>query len=302
MESGIDTFALMQDDELFNLLENSAEGDIMKKAEESVSEFYNTIGWKAEEEITEDARLWEDLRENAKEYVSKCRQRVLRHIPESGANILDMASGPIQYKEYLEYSTNFEKRYCVDLSLQALEHAKNKIGDHGVFLHGSFFDISLEENFFDCSVSLHTIYHIDKNMQEEAVRKLIKITKPGKPVIIVYSNPNTLISRLRRSLSFRVLRKVRHLIKRNKCPIDENRVDMYFHPHPINWWYRFSDSASVRIFPWRSFDADMQKKLMPNNNLGRKMFNILFHLEERFPAFFVKHFTYPMIILTKKEN
>src|SRR5689334_23175198 len=124
----------------------------MKKAEESVSDFYNTTGWKAEGEITEDARLWEDLREHAREYVSKCRLRVLRHIPERGEYLLDMASGPIQYDEYLEYSRNFSKRYCVDLSLQALEGAKRKIGDHGVFLHGSFFDLSLEDNFFDCSI------------------------------------------------------------------------------------------------------------------------------------------------------
>ena len=148
---------------------------MIKDAEDRVSKFYNTIGWETEEGITEDARRWEDLREHAKEYVSKCRLRVLKHIPEYGENILDMASGPIQYPEYLEYSSNFNKRYCIDLSSSALESAKNKIGDHGVFLHGSFFDILLEENYFDCAISLHTIYHIDKNKQEEAVKKLINI-------------------------------------------------------------------------------------------------------------------------------
>ena len=166
----------------------------MDNAEERVSKFYNTVGWEAEGEITEDAKRFEDLREYAKGYVSKCRLRVLRHIPDNGVSILDMASGPIQYKEYLEYSKNFKKRYCVDLSLGALKKAKKKIGDHGVFLHGSFFNIPMEETFFDCAVSLHTIYHIDKDKQEEAVRKLIYVTKPGKPVIIVYSNPNTFVS------------------------------------------------------------------------------------------------------------
>jgi len=153
---------------------------MMNNAEEKAARFYNTVGWETEEEITEDAKRNEDLREHAKEYVSKCRLRVLSHIPENGVNILDMASGPIQYKEYLEYSRNFKKRYCVDLSSGALESAKKKIGDHGVSLHGSFFDIPLEEHFFDCAVSLHTIYHIDKDKQEVVVRKLIKVTKPGK--------------------------------------------------------------------------------------------------------------------------
>jgi ubiquinone/menaquinone biosynthesis C-methylase UbiE len=150
----------------------------MDNAEESVSKYCNSVGWETHEGITEEARRFDDLREHAKDYVSKCRLRVLRHIPDNGVNILDMASGPIACKEYLEYSQNFKKRYCVDLSSAALEMAKRLIGAHGEFLHGSFFNIPMEENFFDCALSLHTIYHIDKDKQEEAVRKLLYVTKP----------------------------------------------------------------------------------------------------------------------------
>ena len=42
--------------------------------------------------------------------------------------------------------------------------------------------------------------------------------------------------------------------------------------------------------------------LIPDNWLGRKMFDVLFNLEDRFPNFFVKYFQYPMIILTKRET
>lgn len=276
---------------------------MMDKAEESVSKFYNTVGWEIESEITEDARRWEDLREHAKEYVSKCRLRVLRHIPENGANILDMGSGPIQFKEYLEYSNNFNKRYCVDLSLGALEQARKKIGDHGDFLHGSFFDISLEESFFDCVISLHTIYHIHKDKQEEAVRKLIYVTKPGKPIIIVYRNQNTIVSFVRSSLPFRLLRQARSLLKKlEKKSEQEEELSLYLHSYPIQWWNRFSDIASVKILPWRSFDSNIQKRLIPDNKIGRKMFGILFNLEDRFPDFFVKHFQFPMIVLTKRKS
>lgn len=264
-------------------------------AEEKVSKFYNSVGWETEGEITEDARRWEDLRECAKEYVSNCRLRVSRHIPESGDNILDMASGPIQYKEYLEYSKNFNKRYCVDLSSSALEAAKKKIGDHGVFLHGSFFDIPLEENFFDCTVSLHTIYHIDADKQEEAVRKLIYVTRPGKPVIIVYGNPNTFVRILK--LPFNLLRSAVRAMNKSA---EEGDLSLYFNPQPNRWWARFNDVATVELLPWRAFGADDQKRLIPDNKLGKKMFAALFKLEERFPDFFVNHFEYPMIVLTKK--
>ncbi len=276
---------------------------MVDNAEEKVSKFYNTVGWKTggwegEEEITEDARRWEDLREHAKEYVSKCRLRVLRHIPDCGVNILDLGSGPIQYKEYLEYSKNFKKRYCVDLSSEALEKAQKKIGDHGVFLHGSFFDIPMEENFFDCAFSLHTIYHIHKDEQEKAVRKLICVTKPGKPVIIVYGNPNAFFFPL-----LRLLLRVRNILKKlggKKKPGED--LSLYSHVYPIEWWTRFSDIACVKILPWRSFCSAIQKRLIPNNETGTKILDLLFNLEERFPDFFVKHFEYPMIILTKRKS
>ena len=236
---------------------------MIDNAEESVSKFYNTVGWETEGEVTEDAKRWEDLREHARDYVSKCRLRVLRYIPDHGENILDMASGPIQYKEYLEYSKNFQKRYCVDLSFGALEKARKKIGDHGVFLHGSFFDIPMEDDFFDCAVSLHTIYHMHKDKQEEAVRKLIRVTKLGSPVIVVYCNPHTIISTISSSFPVRALRKIKRISRRakggarleNRADI-EQEVSLYFYPHPIEWWDRFNDIAHVKVLPWRSFSSD----------------------------------------------
>lgn len=268
-------------------------------AERRVSKFYNTAGWETDEGVTEDAARWEDLRECAGEYVSKCRLRVLRHIPADGEYILDMASGPIQYKEYLEYSRGYKKRYCVDLSSGAMDNAKKKIGEHGVFLCGSFFDIPLENNFFDCTVSLHTIYHIDKDRQEEAVRKLLAVTKPGKPVIVVYSNPDTLVRRLASPLL--LVRRMLRILAKTWRDKEEEPV-LYFFAHTIRWWHRFSDIADVKIMPWRSFHSDIQKALIPNNRFGSKLFRLLFSMEERFPDFFVKHFQYPMIILKKKSS
>jgi len=278
----------------------------MNDAEEKVSKFYNKAGWETDDGITEDAIRFEDLRESAKDYLNKCRLRVLRHIPETGENILDMASGPIQYEEYLQYSRNFKKRYCVDLSSNALEGAKKKIGDHGVFLKGSFFDITLEENFFDCTISLHTIYHIDKDKQEEAVRKLIYVTKPGQPIIVVYSNPSKVFKWAARliTLPFILVRKTKELLKKmKKKDAQKEDLDLYFYTHPIKWWNRFSDVATnIKILPWRSLNSDIQKCLIPNNKMGKKMFDMIFNLEERFPNFFVKYFCYSMIIITKKKS
>lgn len=272
-------------------------------AEERASIFYNTVGWESNNDISEDAKRWEDLRDCAEHYVSKCRMRVYEQIPKYGEYLLDMASGPIQYEEYLRYSENFSKRYCVDLSKKALAEAKSKIGDHGEYLLGSFFDIPLEDNFFDCSISLHTIFHIDKDLQEEAVRKLIAVTKPGKPVIIVYGNPNTYTQKFRSLTPKKLIKKLKKRFKNKnstKNPKNTSEVTLYFHLHPLEWWLRFETLAEVEILPWRSFDSETQKQLFPNNRIGKFLFSNLFKLESRFPEFFVKHFQYPMIILTKK--
>jgi ubiquinone/menaquinone biosynthesis C-methylase UbiE len=268
----------------------------MNSAEKNISDFYNTVGWQSEEDVYEDTKRYEDLRELAQEYNDKCRLRVARHIPPQGDKMLDMASGPIPYKEYLDYSRNFQQRYCVDLSAQALADAERKIGDRGVFLHGSFFELELAENLFDCAISLHTIYHIDKEKQEEAVRKLIAVTKPGQPIIIVYRNPHTLIEYF-----VSPLRQLKRIWKKlSNTTIKEE--ELYGFTYPLSWWNRFEDEAEVKIFPWRSFYSHHQKMLIPNNKLGEKMFTLLYNLEEKFPNFFVKYFQYPMIVLKKNDG
>lgn len=258
-------------------------------AEDRVRNFYSTVGWEEEQGITQDARRFEDLRENARDYVSKCRRRVLRHLPATGDKMLDMASGSIQYPEYLEYSKAFAKRYCVDLSTQALESAARKIGDRGVFWCSSFFDIELDSDTFDCAISLHTIYHIDRDLQEQAVRKLIRVCKPGAPIVIVYSNPDALPIKLAR-----ILRKPKAAKKTSQAD------QFYFFAYPVEWWNRFSDEAEVLTYPWRSLSSGEQKRLIPDNRLGRTMLSVLYAAEELFPRLFVKYFVYPMIVLTKR--
>ena len=162
----------------------------------NVSNFYNKKGWKSKNNITLDSDLFEDNRNVAKDYIQNCRLKIINYIPKKGVNFLDFASGPIQYKEYLRYSKNFKYRHCVDFSKEAIKIAKRKLKKKGKYYNDDFLKLKFKENFFDCSLSMHTIYHIHKNLQEKTVRKLIKITKPNKPIIIVYSNPYPIIKKI----------------------------------------------------------------------------------------------------------
>ena len=251
----------------------------------SVHKFYNSIGWKKSDNHFKDANISEDLRFYSREYVSNCRKRILKYIPKKGINILDFASGPIQYKEYLSYSKKFNYRHCVDFSKDAIKFAKLKIGNKGKFYCKDFLDIKFKKNYFDCILSLHTIYHIDKIKQKKVIKKLLSISKKNTPIIIVYSNPNNIIDKIKLLISYKKSKK----------------NDYYFFSHPISWWKQFEVDANIEFYPWRSFSSNHQKFLIPNNFLGKIFFKILFYLEEKLKKFFIKNFQYYTVVLKKKN-
>ena len=125
-------------------------------------------------------------------------KKINYHIPRKGIHLLDFASGPIQHKEYLSYSKNFKLRHCVDFSKKAIKQAKSKLGSKGKYYSNDFLNIKFKNNFFDCIISLHTIYHIPKYYQAKVVRKLIAISKKNCPIIIVYSNPDAIINKIKK--------------------------------------------------------------------------------------------------------
>ena len=116
------------------------------------------------------------------------------------------------------------------------------------------------------------------------VKKLISISKKNSPIIIVYSNPETIINKIKNIL----------FIQKK-----ENNNDIYFYCHKNEWWKQFSKLADVKLYPWRSFASQHQKLLFPNNLIGKFMFKILMALEKKFPNFFTKYFQYPIIVLRK---
>ena len=262
----------------------------MDSVTSAVQKLYSHQLWRVRNGVTEDARLWEDNRQATVEYLAACRRRVQRHLSDEGGNLLDFASGPIQYPEYLEYSQNFSTRTCVDLAEHALLEAKRRLGSKGDYLHGDFLSIPIPAATFDCSISLHTIYHIDAQKQEKAVRKLIDVTKKGRPIVIVYSNPQNLIS-----VPFKVWGSLR-----KRLPFRLPDSTLYFHAFPLRWWRRFEDQATVVQLPWRTLGGSALRRLVPDNSLGTRVLRALFLLEEKFPALFLALGEYPMIILTKK--
>ena len=114
----------------------------------NIYDFYNKKGWKKNNKSNSiDAELFEDLRLVSKEYISNCRKKINTFIPNKGVNILDFASGPIQYEEYMSYSKNYKVRHCVDFSKTAILEAKKKLGKKGKYYCKDFLKIKVKKIF-----------------------------------------------------------------------------------------------------------------------------------------------------------
>ncbi len=263
-----------------------------RAVEESLRDFYDSKGWKSDGAQSLDASLWEDARSCAQEYISACRLRLCEYLPKKGDLLLDAASGPVQYPEYLAYSRGFAKRVCVDLSAEALRQAEAKLGTRGEYVCCSILDLPFPSNYADASISLHTIYHIEAGAQEAAVRQLLRVTKPGQPLLVVYANPDRISSRLAKGA-----RWLKGIFSGSTAPA---QGEIYYHAHSLAWWNRFSDVAEVRIVTWRTLTAKVSKLLIPDHPVGAFLLRGLFALERRFPHAMLPFAAYPLIVLRKK--
>jgi ubiquinone/menaquinone biosynthesis C-methylase UbiE len=211
---------------------------------------------------------------------------VKQFLPESGEKILDAASGPIQYEEYLEYSRNFQIRTCVDISASALAQAQNRLGKKGEYVKASLLELPFSESTFDAAISMHTIYHIEKDAQGKAVRELIRVTKPDAPLVIIYANPNKFLTR------------IKHLFK----PAHEaGSGTIYYHAHPLEWWKQFEDQASVRIHTWRSLSAQDARRFIPGNRFGKWIYAMIFKWESMFDSWACAWGAYPIVVIKKRS-
>ena len=271
-----------------------------------VREYYKKKGWMVNEKGQfVDTLVNENLQNVVGPYNTKTRQRVLLELmnqPGCGyGKILDCASGPIQYPEYIEYSAAYQSRYCVDFSKDALNHAKANLIQAGQnsceFICNDFFEESFPSNFFDSAISLHTLYHIDKDRQEDFVRKLIDCVKPGTKVLVIYSNPFSLRAILALPLSFCI--NIARFFKRRVFRVKSNN-SFYFERHPLVWWKRFSDIGSVEIKSYRFLTPVVEKMLIPDNRAGKFIYEQLFKFETMPVS---KYFSdYYMVVIKKDQN
>ncbi len=283
---------------------------------ESVREFYDSIGWKEiGDGVYQNAR-YEDLRPVSREYIHRCHTRVLRHLNLQGRYMLDAGSGPIQYPEYLTYSEGYQYRVCMDISIRAIKEARQRIGNHGLFVVGDLANLPFADDVFGGIVSLHTIHHLPLNEHKQAYMGLHRVLKPGGRSVIISSwaghSPFMRVMSPFIQLAFRALeayRRIRGRQNRIALPEEElypeagallRKQGTFTATHNYRWVRQelaFLIGLDIRV--WRSVSSSFLRAFIHRRLLGKYFLKLLYGFEEAVPRFFGRIGQYPMILFYK---
>lgn len=280
---------------------------------QNVQAFYEQVGWKkGDQGLFLDTLKFEETRPVAKTYITKCHQRVERQLHAGGKYLLDVASGPLQFPEYLAYSKNFEKRICVDITFSALRSAQQQLGDKGIYILGDITKLPFQDNQIDAVISLHTIYHVPENEQKSAFQQIYRVLQPKGNAVIVYSWGSCSIlmnlAMLPAKLIARGPQKAWKLWNAffkglRPKPLDAlpepKELILYYHPHNYAWFTQQAWPFQYRILSWRSINLDFLRAFIHEYCFGRWILDRIYALEEQFPAWFGRHGQYPLIVLSK---
>jgi SAM-dependent methyltransferase len=288
-----------------------------------VREFYDQVGWKEVGEGVYQNAHYEDLRPVAREYIHRCHLRVKRHLKPSGRFLLDAGSGPIQYPEYLEYSRGYRYRVCADISILALQEARKRIGERGLFVVTDVASLPFKPGVFDGVVSLHTIHHLPESEHLQAYGELYRVLAPNSSAVVVNGWPASalmdffdplirLANRARGRLSQE--KKSRESRSENgkaalstedesRGPKPATRKGTFTNRHDVAWIKNeVGGRMPVEIRVWRSVSVRFLRALIHPRLGGRLWLRLLYWLEERFPHYFGERGQYPLIVVRRLEN
>ena len=263
-----------------------------------VREFYNQVGWQEiSEGLYQNAR-YEDLRPITQEYIHRCHMRVSRYLAASGRFLLDAGSGPIQYPEYLEYSRNYQKRVCADISLTALQAARQRIADKGLFVVADVSKLPFADEVFDAVVSLHTIHHLPEGDHVPAYMELHRVLAPERSAAVVNGWDSSPLMDSMDRLKSRIKGRSGRVVESSTAI--EKQAGTHVVKHDAAWLRNALDGKfNYKIRVWRTASTNVLRFFIREKWFGRQWLRLLFWLEERFPRFFGERGLYPLIVIQK---
>ncbi len=278
----------------------------MSEVTQQVREFYDQIGWHQDEEGLYQNARYEDLRPVSQEYIHNCHLRVKRHLKPQGKYLLDAGSGPIQYPEYLEYSRAYHKRVCLDLSLVALQEARQRIGEHGLFVVADVSHLPFKREVFDGIVTLHTFHHLPGELHQQAYSELYRVAAQQSTAVVVNGWDHPPLTRLLEA-PLQLRRKLRGVyqawkgwLQRRSGSSAEQKATFVRKNTANQLKQDLAGLMPVEIYVWRSVSVRFLRVYIHAGLGGRALLRLLYQLEERFPRFFGENGQYPLIVVRKE--
>jgi len=289
-----------------------------ENVKKNVREFYDRVGWKKDDDVHYQNAQYEDLRPVSQEYIHRCHMRVKRHLAPSGKYLLDGGSGPVQYDEYLTYSEGYQYRVCMDLSLVALQEARKRLGDKGIYINADIANLPFATDVFDGIVSLHTIHHVPIEEKVEVYKGLHRTLKPGRSMVTVDGWSEVPLAKAM-NFFMRIANRLRRWTGKEASPMPNgtsasqaNTVENQSAQEPVGTFVlktsaKWFHGAMKGVLPyeirvWRSVSVKFLRSVIQPEWAGRLWLKILYQLEEWFPHYFGEKGQYPLIIISKNER
>ncbi len=273
-----------------------------------VRAFYDDFGWKRTEDGRfHDSALFVEEKNSTESYYLSTIQRLSQFLRPEGRYILDVASGPVFQPENQAFSAHFDKRICVDISIRALKEARRNIGeDKGIFINGDFTNLPLRDEICDNSMSIHTLYHVPKELQGTAVRELIRVTKPGSNIIILYNWAwhswlmNVLL------LPVRVVKAAQRLYRYLTVPAKDRWLSggLYFYPHTPAWFEDIAKEKGMEVsfHALTSIHQDFVKYYVHDKVGGAALLRFVLRMEEKHSGYLGRHGAFGYVVLRQKAT
>ena len=285
---------------------------------QQVSKFYDQVGWQIEADGWYQNARYEDLRPVSAEYIHKCHMRVKRHLAPTGKYLLDAGSGPVQYDEYLTYSEGYQYRVCMDLSFVALQEARKRLGEKGIYIIADIANLPFAMDMFDGIVSLHTIHHVPIDEKVDVYKGLHRCLKPGRTLVTVDGWSEVPLGSVM-AFMMRVANRMRRWTGKEAPPMpngtltgqkdaaEENTsqepVGTFVLKTSAKWFHSVMEGQlPYEIRVWRSVSVKFLRSVIQPEWAGRFWLKVIYQLEEWFPHFFGEKGQYPLIIISKDER
>ena len=259
---------------------------------EAVRRFYDEYGWVVDGQGSGEDKSFRGYSKAFTDYSRVSTRRVLDALGDRRGSVLFVGGGDMP-ENHMAVARTFARIVCLDLSSVGLEAARRKLGDGAEYVVGSILEADLGAGDFDVVYCAHVLYHISRDLQEAAVRRMLRACRPGGRVVLVYANPWSPVRLAGRAAAL--------LGRLRKAPPSAAPARLYYHDHPLGWWSRFAGEARVRIAPWEAVAGRIAAPVLQPQALASGFVSAAIALERTAPGLAVRLWQYPLIVLEKNR-